>query len=103
MKRGFLYKYSTTNGLIDKLDGKMKRVHTFLDRKLNDRYVIFKPKQPELPPHIASYRLRADQTNTMYDLTSDGHLLVYLYRSSTAFVFNKRQWKIDQTVRYPDR
>ena len=92
--KGFLYKYSTNNGLIDKLDDKMSSVHTFLDRKLNNRYIIFKPKQILHPAANSDFHLNPDETNVMYDLTSDGHLLIYLYNSSTAYVF-----KNDKLVR----
>ena len=38
-KRGFIYAYSLNNGIVDMLDSEMNCVHTFLDLKLNEKWV----------------------------------------------------------------
>jgi hypothetical protein len=90
------YAYSINGGIVDKLDSQMKRVKTFLDKELNRKFVIYKPpfeecwkKWPDPDFWLLPY-----EVNTMYDLTSDGHLLIYLFRSSTVFLL-----KDDKVIR----
>lgn len=94
-KEGFLYTYSINGGIVDKFDLEKKQVvHTYLDVKLNNHHVIYKGEL-ETP---ASKYLRTDPFqlpnyfNTSYDIMSNGHLLIFLHQSATAFIFNgKRQ------------
>jgi hypothetical protein len=89
---GNFYIYSTKNGIIDKYDKKMNLMHTYLDMKLNGRFVIYKPNYEKFyknSPFRSDMWLLPNLTNSIYDLTSDGHLLVYLYRSSTVYLFKE--------------
>lgn len=94
---GFIYAYSINNGIVDMLDSDMKCVHTFLDIKLNEKFVIYKrsfnvPKGYSMPPKILK---QPRESNTFYGLTTDERLLIYLFRSSRAFVF--KGMKLERT------
>jgi hypothetical protein len=89
-KDGYLYAFSTKKGIIDKIRLKPREVvHTFLDQKENGRCVIYKPVWEKL------YKTWGNRENwtfvsrgsVVYDITSDGHLLIYMYRSSRVFLF----------------
>jgi len=92
-KDGFLYSGSLNGGIVDKLDQDMKVVHTFLDMNLNDCYLLYRPQQDEKQKNSESkeFRLRPSISNTLYDFTSDGHLLIYLFRPSTAYIFKDQK------------
>jgi hypothetical protein len=89
-KDGFFYAYSLNNGIVDKLDQKMNPVHTYLDMKRNGRFVVYEPPIEKYFRYrnMPNKWLTAGKINTFYDFTTDGHLLIYLYRSSTVFLFN---------------
>jgi 6-bladed beta-propeller len=92
-KDGFFYAYSINKGIIDRLNPKMEVVNTYLDMNLNNRFVIYRP------PIEKKWKVRgikdpilwlgARRSNTFYDMTADGHLVVFLFRSSTAFIFKE--------------
>lgn len=93
-KNGFIYAYSVVNGIIDQLNDKMSLTHSFLDRNLNDCYVIYRPAFEAFfaQSHMKDYYeekgwLSADRSNTTYSLTANGLLFVYLNRPSTAYFF----------------
>jgi hypothetical protein len=92
-KNGFIYGYSTSDGIVDKLDLDMKCVHTFLDPKLNDKYVVYKPPIEKFKDsHPAAAILKApNMTNTYYAITSNNRLLIYLFRSSTVYLFKGKK------------
>lgn len=92
-KNGFFYGYSLNNGIVDMLDSEMKCVHSFLDKKLNERFVIYKPsfKMFEDFPPSANFWTSPGSSNTYYAITSDERLLIYLFRSSTAYLFRGKK------------
>jgi hypothetical protein len=92
-KNGFLYAYSLNNGIVDMLGSDMKCVHTFLDVKLNEKFVIFKPSFKKFHDSSPAHYIRKipNASNTFYGLTSDDRLLIYLFRSSTAYVFKGKK------------
>lgn len=89
-KEGYFYFYSKT-GIVDKLDPKLNVVHTFLDLKLNGCFVGYRPMKERTPPHAPNIWLYPDLTNTLYGITGDGYLLIYLSRRSTAYVFKGKK------------
>lgn len=92
-KNGFIYGYSQNNGIVDMLDSDMNCVHTFLDMKLNEKFVIYKPnfKIFEGAPSATNFWKTSRLSNTYYGLTSDDRLLIYLFRSSTAYIFSGKK------------
>lgn len=86
-EQGYLYMYSSNKGIVDKIDGKMNVVHTYLDYKLNGRYVIFKPRNNY--KRFPEFEYIANQQNVSYDILTDGRLLIYLLRSSAMYIFEK--------------
>jgi hypothetical protein len=86
-EKGFLYIYSSRKGIVDKVEGFKNVVHTYLDNKLNKRYVIFKRKSDDLYKLYPEEEYNASFDNAKYDMTSDGRLLIYLIRSSTVYLF----------------
>jgi 6-bladed beta-propeller len=92
-KNGFIYGYSTNDGIVDKLDLDMKCVHTFLDSKLNEKFVIFKPyfkKFKESHPAAKLWK-KPGMSNAYYAITPDDRLFIYLFRSSTAYLFKGKK------------
>lgn len=88
-KGGFFYAYSVNKGIVDRLDSRMNLVHTYLNMNENLRFVIYKPAYREFyknSPGLNFWKM-PNQTNTMYDITADGHLLIYLFHSSTVYLF----------------
>jgi hypothetical protein len=92
-KNGFIYGYSTNDGIVDKLDLNMNCVHTFLDSKLNETFVIFKPHFLKFKKSHPAAKLwkKPDMSNAYYAITPDDRLFVYLFRSSTAYVFKGKK------------
>ncbi len=93
-KNGFLYTYSIHGGIVDKLDKNLKLVSPFLDESLNRRFIFYRPdfegaeklRNKSAPP---TKWWAPDINNCFYDKTADDQLLIYLFRSSTAFIFVK--------------
>lgn len=92
-KSGFIYGYSVNNGIVDMMDSEMKCVHTFLDKKLLEKFVIYKRsfKPPKGFHNATKLWKNPRSTNTYYGFTSDERLLIYLFRSSTAYVFKGKK------------
>ena len=97
-KKGYLYSYAVNNNIIDQFDDKLNLVQSFIDRNLNDCYVIQKPAFEDFfsqNPMNQYYQekgwLRADSRNTSLDITANGLLLVYLHRPSSAYLFKGKQ------------
>jgi hypothetical protein len=89
-KDGFLYAFSTNKGIVDKIRLKPREVvHTFLDQKENGKCVIYKTA---LVQRYKKWKnpdgwMVPSRGSVVYDITSDGHLLVYFFRSSKVFLF----------------
>jgi hypothetical protein len=96
---GSLYTYSLHGGIIDKLSKKMILQHTYLDKELNRKYVIFKSaeEKAEKSLPIPSTWLEPRSGNVSYDISLDNRLVIYLKRSSTFYVFEgkKQLYKFD--------
>ncbi len=88
-REGNFYAYSST-GIVDKLDSGMKVIHTYLDLKLNGEFLGYRPIKGRMPHSNQDIWLYPDFTNTLYGFTG-GYLLIYLERSSTAYVFKGEQ------------
>jgi hypothetical protein len=89
-KEGYLYTLSTHKGIVDKMSlSPLKRVHTYLDMEENGKCVIFRSALKEKYTRKGNKDMWLQPTNNlvMYDITADGHLLIYLFRSSRAFIF----------------
>jgi hypothetical protein len=88
-KDGFLYVHSINGGIVDRLDPKKNVTQTYLDLNANWQFVVYQPPYKiSKNEDDTNYYKRPTLFNTMYDLTSDGHLLIFLYRSSRVFLFN---------------
>ncbi len=97
-KNGNVYSYSLQQGIIDQLDENMNLLHTFLDRSLNDCYVIYKPafesffSQSQYHAFYQEKRwLMAAKGNTSFNITANGLLFIYLHRPSTVYLFKGKQ------------
>ncbi len=108
-KSGNFYSYGLGQGIIDQLDENMNLLHTFLDRNLNDCYIIYKPNY-DLFLSKSYYKefyeskewLRAKMGNTSFDITTNGLLFVYLHNPSTVYLFNGKQLVQQFDVRIDD-
>lgn len=91
---GFIYAYSVNGGIVDKYDQNMKLVHTYLDKKLNEQFLIYRPPFEEISKHsrfpIDIY-FKAGGGTTAYDLTPDNQLVIYQYRTSTVYIFKDKK------------
>ncbi len=97
--QGFIYAYSLNNAIVEKKDKKMNTIASFLDINLNGNFVVYQPALPysEDNKYASAKRKRflsPNLFNTMYDVTEDGQLFIFLHRSVTAFLF-----KNDKLVR----
>jgi len=69
----------------------MNLVHSYLDKELLQKYIIFKPNYNGLYKKDYPYPVYANDKNAIYDITSDNHLFIYLNRSSTVFLFKNKK------------
>lgn len=90
-KNGHFYLHSTNGGIVDEFDKKLNRVHTYLDKNLNRKFIVYEPDYEKFYKGREDFFHNSSIINSKYDFSSDGHLLIYLYRSSTVFVFKDRR------------
>lgn len=92
-RKGFIYAFSLSGGIVDKMDPHMNIVHSYLNQEMNRNFVIFKSaieaslKNTPFP----DMWLRPANENTAYDVTKDSQLVIYLKRSSRFFIFNGKR------------
>lgn len=87
---GYLYAFSTHKGIVDKIRlSTLKRVHTYLDMEENGKCAVFRSALKEKYTRWGNIELwlQPDHNRVMYDITADGYLIIYLFRSSRAFIF----------------
>ena len=84
-----LYTISVNGGVVDKLDTNMKIVHTFLDRRLNERFVVHMPALNK-GVEWRGY-LHPTLDDTYYDVINGQDLIIYMARPSTLFLFKDKQ------------
>lgn len=90
-KDGFLYTISSKNGLVDQYDRNKKLViHTFLDIKEINNFVIYKGDTAEVIAKLGKTKayMQPNFLNTFFDITNNGKLFIFLNQSSTMFLFN---------------
>jgi len=96
--RGNVYALSPNNAIIEKLDASMKLVHSFLDRKLNERFVVYRPKIENLPKkYLGEIWKYPHMDDVFYDIFEENGLIIYLARSSTVYCFQG----VTQTKTFP--
>ncbi len=104
-KLGCFYVFSVNNGIVDKLDQNFKNVlHTYLDLNVNKKFLVFKPSfHPFLMRGNPPRWVLPDFFNTMCDVTNEGQLFIFSFRSATAFLFDKNNKLLKQFNIYIDR
>jgi hypothetical protein len=90
-REGNTYLFSSGNGALDVVDKDLKVRHTFLEKKLYERFLLYEP--PPRPRGINNWILPSI-FNTSYDITSANKLVVYLINSSTVYVLDVEDKKI---------
>lgn len=89
-EKGHFYLHSKNGGIVDEYDKKLNLIHTYLDKKLNRKFIVYVPDYEKFHKGREDFYHYPSISNAKYDFSSDGHLLLYLYRSSTVFVFKER-------------
>ncbi len=99
-KNGYFYTASINDGIVDLMDSQWKLVHTFLSRNLMDNYIYYRPEfekyygqlfkgKGDLKEHMArKIWMDPSPKNVACDLTNNNYLFIYLYNSSTVYLFD---------------
>jgi len=84
---GNYYMTSVDGGIVDKYSPDMTKLHTYLDEKLNHKFVVYKPYFDH--KRFTDYFTPSIE-NTFYDVVAGKRLIIYLSRPSTVFVFKEK-------------
>lgn len=92
-KKGFIYAYSLSGGIVDKMDSHMNIVHSYLNQELNRYFIIFKSAIEDSSKNtpFPDMWLRPTNENTAYDVTNDNRLVIYSKRLSRFFIFDGKR------------
>lgn len=102
--KGSFYTISIGNGVVDMYDAKCKKVQSFLDKKLYDKFLFYKPptilnrfKDPM--PNIWEM---SNMETTYYDVLPGNRLIIFLRNSAEVYIIEKSK-VIRKFYVWPDR